>query len=302
MKIQRFAALLTALLLLCAAGCADSAPSPDSSTPPLSEMELPTESGTTTDENPYAFRDPGDNHLFIFHDGWVYFHENRSTALRRMRPDGSENSVLYESVSAVTNLQLCGDWLYFSRSVPSSKIVCRVRTDGTGFEELDHIYCFGNGRFFVADDRFYYSSEDVEQRIEGIYTIHADSTEAEVLISGPGSYGIDYLHPEGWIYYHVNSRENDDVFYWRIRPDGTGNEAVSPYLFTKGIWFGDWIYYVADDKQLYKMRTDGSEVTLLSERKIGSYPYVVTSQRIYASHFVIQGPTVTGALLSIDPD
>lgn len=307
MKIQRFITLLTAFLLFCSASCAGPTTPQDSSAPPLSEMELPTESGTTTNENPYAFQDPGDSNLFIFHDDWVYFHDRFSPALRRMRPDGSENSILHESESPISDLQRCGDWLYFFRSIPSDRIFCRIRTDGTGFEELDHIFCYNC--YVVADDRIYYDYQEIyydqnnePYSISGIKVIDTDSTEAQVIVSGPDNYVIDHLHPEGWIYYHVNSLGNDEVFYWRIRPDGTGKEAVSPYLFTRGTWFGDWIYYInaSGDKQFYKMRTDGSEITLLSEQKI--HTFAVTERRIYSSYFVYQAASGTGYLLSMDTD
>ncbi len=110
----------------------------------------------------------------------------------------------------------------------------------------------------LQGDWIYYRSNDNEK----IYKVKTDG-------SGQSKVNDDrslYINVIGnWIYY-VNS--DDDNRIYKIRTDGSGREKVND----EESWFlkvvGDWIYYYSEG--VYKIRTDGTERTHLISERAGS--------------------------------
>jgi hypothetical protein len=161
------------------------------------------------------------------HDGWTGQVENVKNALYRMSAGGAEKIKLAESDNEndFCDITVAGDWIYY---VSDYVNLCRMRTDGTEQVVLD-------------------------ENTEKLYNVVVE---------------------DGWIYY-LNKRHDllTRVLY-RIRVDGTDRtklmviDDVKDFTNIIGDWIycvaGDWIYY-ASGNTLCKIRTDGTEDTVLNK-------------------------------------
>jgi hypothetical protein len=68
---------------------------------------------------------------------------------------------------------------------------------------------------------------------------------------------------DGWIYYSMS--ENDKWTAYRIRTDGTENEAIGDLNLYSPCIEGDRIYYIDGNGQLRSMGLDGGDNTLLGD-------------------------------------
>ena len=210
-----------------------------------------------------------------------------------------------------------GEWIYYSvitgrDFTTSDNRLCRVRTDGSGFEIIsnelveyinvigDTIY-YRNGNdghtiyamktdgsekrrlcddvvFFitVVGDRIYYSNYSDEYRL---YAINTDGSNRQKLCDD----SIMFMAVSGnYVYY---SALNDGKKTYSIRIDGTDRQKLND----DESWFinvvGGRIYYCnhSDGQNIYSMNTDGSDRRRITDDKAGAM--CVSGDRIYYENY-----------------
>ncbi len=135
-----------------------------------------------------------------------------------------------------------------------------------------------NGAFVAHQGEWIYYSNPSDSG--NLYKIKKDGSEYTRLNNDDSG----YINVVGdWIYY---SNYNDDNRIYKIGTDGNGRTRLSDYYWAFYISVvDDWVYFTGceyhdDYSNLYKMRTDGSELTLLDEG--------------FDGHFNIAGVNVVG--------
>lgn len=141
-----------------------------------------------------------------------------------------------------------GDWIYFSNTNASEKLY-KMKTDGTGKTKLSDDR---SHNINVVGDWVYYSTDKT------IYKIKTDGTQkTEIITPVWGIYNTVNVVGD-WIYF-------SDLFsFYKIKADGTQKFSFGIDV-NDSIVEGDWIYYTSGSSGLYKMKTDGSGKTQLSD-------------------------------------
>jgi len=191
---------------------------------------------------------------FAEKDGWVYYTNfDDGSSLYKMRQDGSDKTKLNNSRSYCINV--VGDWVYYFESILVGDShfgsLNKIRTDGTEETVISAENAYG---IIVVDDRIYYSSNS------GWYKINTDGTERTWLG------GIaHYLNvADDWVYY----TDIENHYIHKAHSDGTEEVVVIEESAYYLIVHDDWIYYTASDLHMYKIRTDGTEKTMLNHTGI----------------------------------
>lgn len=149
------------------------------------------------------------------------------------------------------------DWIYYS-NVGNDYSLYKMRTDGSERQLLtDGPVTAIN----VVGDWIYYNDDSSP----GLFKIKIDGSD-KTRLSSDINYWV-YV-ADGYIYY-AESSWSGNIF--RMKTDGTGKEKVCDDDCSHANVVGDWIYYInRDDRMTYKIRTDGTERTMLPKRFSGS--------------------------------
>jgi hypothetical protein len=157
-----------------------------------------------------------------------------------------------------------GDWIYYSFSflgdIYGRQGFYRVRTDGTGKEKLNDAIC---SNINIVGDWIYFTrwySFNPGSYIAGFYRMRTDGTEMGIFIEGVIG---DFIIVDDWIYYsHYDGT-------YKIRLDGSENtRLLDRWVLSMDVW-DDWIYFNnIGDLSIFKMRTDGSEITRLPNTEL----------------------------------
>ncbi|MDR1563947.1 MAG: DUF5050 domain-containing protein [Oscillospiraceae bacterium] len=157
-----------------------------------------------------------------------------------------------------------GEWLYF-RNDKDNNCLYKIRRDGTGIQKLandKNVSCIN-----VLDEWVYY-------RCQSIYRVRTDGMGRQELTTDNSAY-IN-VTDDGWIYY--TNFNNWSIS--KMQHDGSSNQVVVRDKLCEGFNVSNgWIYAVdgsnlyteggKGDRHLYKLKTDGTEVTLLSDDIVG---------------------------------
>ncbi len=129
---------------------------------------------------------------------------------------------------------------------------------------------YGDWIYYVND---YYASEEEKQRL---YRVKADGSSKTKLLTDK----ISYLSLWGeWLYY-INESDNNRPY--KMRVDGKGKKKLSNDKISGMIVEDGWIYYQkTSDKNLYKMRTGGTDVKILADDAATDSIMVKVENRIY---------------------
>ena len=181
--------------------------------------------------------------------------------LYKMKIDGTGFTVLKKGNSMYDftgPFHFDGDWLYYG---PLS----RIKTDGTCDEKLANLYV--DPVYQYDGDWIYYIGYDGKYHL---YKMNLrDGSGPVSLCDSPGQV---LSVADGWVYYGVAEDESMGIYLYRIRDDGTGNMRIGSSSCRSITIAGDWIYYinVSDGEKPYKIRTDGSGQTKLSNNVVSS--------------------------------
>ena len=158
-----------------------------------------------------------------------------------------------------------GEWIYFSNSADDWKLY-KAKSDWSEIVKLDDKSTGRSPYINVVGDWVYYNGRYSESHNgHALYKIRTDGTEKTVL---DDTQVANIFVVGDWIYYgsyaHGYSRP------YKIRTDGTKKRMILGYSqVTKPIStvIGDWIYFydMANNWRIYKMRTNGTELTRIND-------------------------------------
>ena len=90
-----------------------------------------------------------------------------------------------------------------------------------------------------------------------------------------------------WVYFLSSDAYSDKTWLYKVKTDGTNEEKIKDanvfaFLWTSCLVIDDKIYYVNnnDQNRLYSMKTDGSEITKLTNTL--AYPFISDGKWIFA--------------------
>lgn len=225
---------------------------------------------------------------------WI-FYSYRDDGLFKIKNDGSAKQKLLDG--NVNELNVLGEWVYFVLSEPVDEKykrmgIYRIKTDGTQQQKIsdDAGICVN-----IVDGWIYYINEDdlssfYKMRLDGslrqkvhphamkfltvvdgwayfengsehydLYKMKVDGNELHKLSEG----NADYINVvDGWIYYASNE---PDFGLYKITINGTGKQKMYDGVVSHINVKDGWIYF-SHDETIYKLRTDGSDLTPLCER------------------------------------
>ena len=175
-----------------------------------------------------------------------------------------------------------GDWIYYVNFTEDDEgsftgNVNKIRKDGTGRETIAKLEDDRPLFLNVIDNWIYFSSE------RGINKICTDGSNPTKLSSKPGiflSVINDWVYFLGCKYGNLDLEGIDGLYKMKI----DGSELTNLFddiIYTMSV-AGEWIYYLADNESgeseevgLYKITTDGTEKTLISNDVSVLYSYVM---------------------------
>jgi len=237
-----------------------------------------------------------------YDDGWIYYNGN-DDCFYKMRDDGSEKTKLAEHKAYCVNI--ADGWIYYiyfeydydsgfdEEGLPNlvNGGVFKMRLDGSENTQISD--CISIDNLYVSDGLIYYSLCNLNDSggENGIYKMSLDGSEVTRIKAGVTAFYLTVA--EDRIYYMGDYGRYGSLY--GINTDGTEETLIceedkyddgDDYFF--GVGFiniaGDWIYcncleYPMNDN-IYKMRLDGSEKTLIKE-DICSYCVNVAGDWIY---------------------
>lgn len=223
---------------------------------------------------------------------WIYY-LGENERLYKSKEDGSSVTKLFDigdsesSINGVSNINVVGDWVYYS----TGDGIYKIKTDGTSKTKIfDH----SAGNITVIGDIIYFNATYMDELPKPcFFKMNTDGTGTTLL---GGEDIMQSLNIVGdWAYY-INWSDNHRIY--KMKLDGSSKTKVtdeyvqqmivdSGYMYysrsygiykTKldgsetntiisnpNIWFtafniaNGWIYYPSNDGQLYKVKTDGSD-------------------------------------------
>ncbi len=203
-----------------------------------------------------------------FDFNWNKSNNTASISLKNPEKGGNTSGNISNSGYAAP----AGEWSYVS--LDNSGLYKIKNDDSQRIKLLEPtVSClniYGDWIYYVND---FYASEEEKQRL---YRIKADGSSKTKLLTDK----ISYLSLWGeWLYY-INESDNNRPYKMRVDGKGKkklGNDKISGMIVEDG-----WIYYQkSSDKNLYKMRTGGTDVKKLADDAALDSIMVKVENRIY---------------------
>ncbi len=217
----------------------------------------------------------------------IYYINRFNNRLTKIKTDGSSKTELLEKIN-FDKIFVVDDWIYYTDFDKPLSGLYRIRTDGKGEKKITSDFATD---FFVLGNRVYYCRGSADG---GLFSISTDGKDkikivdkgvSTVNAAGDWLYYIDNDYciwkvqfdgqnkmklVEGsaasvnaaanWIYY-TRTSESNSLFLYRIRTDGTENTLLLNEDVKRFAVVGDWIYYTTEGESqwTYRVRTDGTE-------------------------------------------
>lgn len=266
---------------------------------------------------------------------WIYY-SGVYDALYKSRPDGSEKTKLTDSVAFYINI--VDDWIYYctmdKKGNPGHTM--KIKTDGTGETELGELHA---SYLNIVGAWIYFKLSDgvqIENSYHPLYRMKFDGTEKTLVFEDRSE---DIFIFDDWLYYrNTNDKPvltmmrtdgterteiGDSGFLWNYvdenyiyyfdwiegtamlfkeKPDGSENIKIAEMESSKYVISGSWIYYEneADERKLYRIRTDGSEKEKLCD--LIPYNIYVTDGVVYCIFMTDQHTTNNLNLFYVDTE
>ncbi len=249
----------------------------------------------------------------VQNDGWLYyfyFENEDKFGLVKSRSDGSERKYLVEK-SVGNYLMVVDDWLYYNRIEDGETEMMRVPLNGGEPQSLSETgcrmnafekqlyYCMGgydaDGPLMTAkldgtDEREMTSDAFdavnvamnrkylfVSYGEEGVYRLKHDGSDQKRIFDKE-SYGMFY--DDGFLYVLVD-RDDEKAQIYRLKEDGSNVKMLADDDVSLLDVENGWVYYERDEL-IYRMKSDGSEQTFVSDVREGIlYSLTVIGERIY---------------------
>lgn len=160
-------------------------------------------------------------------------------------------------VSSIDQIVKSGDWIYYTNVIDGS--LYRIKPDLTKKTKIGEV-----GFSAIQEDTIYFIEENSPNFECSVSKIETDGTGYTMIadLGGENMFIIDVTN--GWIYYGDRLNNGSEINIYKIKIDGAGKTKIADINNSNGnmIILDDWIYYM-DGSSLSKMRTDGTEATIL---------------------------------------
>lgn len=244
------------------------------------------------DESSDVVQNEKDNQVYISrqiqeYGEWIYYIEDSFEGhnLFKIKKDGTLKTRL--SNKPTESFTIRDNWIYLSeRSVATS-------ANSSGKTELYKMQIDGTSKikisdsdndlrdFYIVDDMVYYITQLSSSPKADVYSIDVDGGNKRHLINdlfyciGIMDGYMYYIKPNGGIYKMELDGDGEQV---NLVQDGVsllkGPSGEKPQIK------GEWIYYIeSSSKKMYKVKVDGSEKHLITDRKV--YQKIVEGEWIY---------------------
>lgn len=252
---------------------------------------------------------------------WVYYtapsEDATSISIYKAKKDGTEKQELVKDTWTVLGLNVSGNYIYFigifetpvqsSATLDTTEAVIdtlnnniyRMKTDGTELEIINsnefHDNCY---EIYVIDKKIYYIGVDAN-----IYYMDLDgSNKTKLNDDKTGFLGItkDYIILNLEKKSEENKEENtvdnevpqtNTTIYETciMNIDGTDKKTLTGERLYSINVVDEYIYYINADKSIYKIKVDGTDKTLISDKVI-AYNLNVTKDKIYYMSSLADNP------------
>lgn len=182
------------------------------------------------------------------------FDENNKAHIYAAKKDGSELKPIFDGFG--WSLVVIDNRLYFSgnagEQIDGTYNVYRMNLDGSQVEKI--IDKFSYGMFFYNQYLYYMRSNDTESTLMSICRASLDGTNEEVLF--PNGYSpIIYQNK----LYYIDNQGN----MYQTEPDGSNPEVLLTAAVKSYALGSDRIFYNDFNHNIYSVKLDGSENTLV---------------------------------------
>ena len=202
---------------------------------------------------------------------WIYYaNRNDGYKIYRKKIDGSSEEKLNNVQSDYINV--CDGWIYYRQ--PEECKIARMKTDGSSnlilYDGLVEELQYWDGYLYFIES---------ESNGSNLYSIRTDGLGKRNILSNVSCVTV----LDDWIYYLNEPYGDEKVRLYRMKIDGT--EIQYPlgsieFLTPDPVVTGEWIYFIDGKWRLCKIRTDGTELTLIS-RKDTTSELIVVNDWIY---------------------
>jgi len=195
---------------------------------------------------------------------WVYYLYGGT--IYKIRIDGSDPQRVFHAKEYVDFMLVREGYIYYAATISAGVDggIYRLKTDGTGLKKI----CDGDCLCINVTGNFiYYIKKSV------LYRVNADGTNNMPL---PGQVYYDYIDVQNDAIYFIDYMKN---LY------KTDLKSNSEQFLAKSVMYinvsGSWIYYLDENYVLCKMKTDGSQQSVVGAGTEMSLIYVVGDRIVY---------------------
>ncbi len=211
---------------------------------------------------------------------WIYY-ASSSYKISKMTKLGTNRKDVYKvSGGMVTNLNVVGDWIYFSceGTTEGKSYIAKVRTDGSGFEKL--VTSVIAGDMLVVKDKIFYTIyknkyTDYAKDIRPLYSVSVNGGTSKMIHDG----AVTSLRSNGTHVFFLHTSQNGANTVYRMKADGTNIVA----LLTKT----ELNYITVEDSKIYFLRFDKySEECIIASISTNGGSYTEYGRIPYYSEFL----------------
>jgi len=115
--------------------------------------------------------------------GWIYYRSPGGHSLRKIRPDGSDLTILDQDTS-IGNINVVGEWIYYrvTNENDDTYQLCKIRIDGTGKTKVgESIADFPQGVYVIDDWIYYYVFESSSIFSLVLYKMQTNGAERQLV-------------------------------------------------------------------------------------------------------------------------
>lgn len=242
--------------------------------------------------------------------GWIYYiapsQDGKQDAIYKSKKDGSDIQVLQSKDWEVLGLNVVGDYIYFigldDQEVESSSMlsvdeeskdtlnnkIYRMKLDGSDLEVINsnefHNNCY---EIYVIEDKVYYIGID-----SNIYYMNLDGSEKTKLNDDQTGYlGItkDYIILNIEKAKEGEAQESASTEYetYIMNRDGSNKHALTGERLYSINVVEDYIYYVNTNKEIYKVKMDGSDNVQVA-KDVTAYNMNIKGKYIYYMNYITE--------------
>lgn len=225
--------------------------------------------------------------------GWIYYlapnEEGTQTGIFKAKvnkKDVEPIEILMRDWDSILSINVEKDYIYFIAILPEvyseedelDNKIYRMKTDGSGLEVInDNEFNNDCYEIYVVNNKIYYIGTD-----SNIYKMNLDGSNKEMVSeNGTGYLGIT----DKYIIYNAEVEDQTDYVTCIMDLDGENSRPIieNTRLYSVNI-YKDYIYYTNENKQICKVKLDGTDMQILYETT--AYNMNTAGKYIYYLNYV----------------